>query len=240
MSEIDWQTFAAIDWAEVFQASLDTLTMLGVSLAFTVLIGLPLGVLLFLTAPGQLLARPRHGRSDGRSETVCLQGRLDMHGPLGRRRHAAKADTDILDMAILEPQPVTGSDGRDVLVAPLAHLVAEEDLTRPQPRHRQALDHLVGRQRRLAIANEELLQRQVASTPTRDQPDAGLQRQQRGRHVADGRGVADIAAEIARPPERRQEHELEGGILEDPAAAPPDDLCQWTTNPEQAPDKAES
>jgi len=59
MSEIDWQTFAAIDWAEVFQASLDTLTMLGVSLAFTVLIGLPLGVLLFLSAPGQLLARPR-------------------------------------------------------------------------------------------------------------------------------------------------------------------------------------
>lgn len=59
MSELDWQTFAAIDWAEVFQASLDTLTMLGVSLAFTVLIGLPLGVLLFLTAPGQLLARPR-------------------------------------------------------------------------------------------------------------------------------------------------------------------------------------
>lgn len=59
MSELDWQTFAAIDWAEVFQASLDTLTMLGVSLAFTVLIGMPLGVLLFLTAPGQLLARPR-------------------------------------------------------------------------------------------------------------------------------------------------------------------------------------
>ncbi len=29
----------------------------------------------------------------------------------------------------------------------------------------------------------------------------------------------------------------EGGILEDPAAAPPDDICQWTTNPEQAPDK---
>ncbi|MBX3137355.1 argininosuccinate synthase [Candidatus Obscuribacterales bacterium] len=31
----------------------------------------------------------------------------------------------------------------------------------------------------------------------------------------------------------------EGGILEDPAAAPPEDIYLWTTNPEQAPDKAE-
>ncbi|HEY9676919.1 MAG TPA: argininosuccinate synthase [Drouetiella sp.] len=31
----------------------------------------------------------------------------------------------------------------------------------------------------------------------------------------------------------------EGGILEDPAAEPPADIFQWTTNPEQAPDKAE-
>lgn len=31
----------------------------------------------------------------------------------------------------------------------------------------------------------------------------------------------------------------EGGILEDPAAAPPDDIYLWTTNPELAPDKAE-
>ncbi|HEY9714053.1 MAG TPA: argininosuccinate synthase [Chroococcales cyanobacterium] len=31
----------------------------------------------------------------------------------------------------------------------------------------------------------------------------------------------------------------EGGILEDPAAEPPADLFQWTTNPEQAPDKPE-
>ena len=34
--------FAAIDWGDVAQASLDTLTMLGWSLGFTVLIGLPL------------------------------------------------------------------------------------------------------------------------------------------------------------------------------------------------------
>jgi D-methionine transport system permease protein len=59
MNGFDWQTLATIDWAEIAQAGLDTLTMLGVSLFFTVLIGLPVGVLLFLTAPGQLLARPR-------------------------------------------------------------------------------------------------------------------------------------------------------------------------------------
>ncbi|WKB52764.1 methionine ABC transporter permease [Eleftheria terrae] len=50
--------FDGIFWPEIAEASLDTLTMSGVSLLFTVLLGLPLGVLLFLTAPGQLLARP--------------------------------------------------------------------------------------------------------------------------------------------------------------------------------------
>ncbi|WP_290873026.1 methionine ABC transporter permease [Aquabacterium sp.] len=59
MNEFDWQTLLDIDWLEIGQACLDTFTMLGVSLLFTVLIGLPVGVLLFLTAPGQLLARPR-------------------------------------------------------------------------------------------------------------------------------------------------------------------------------------
>lgn len=59
MNELDWQILLNIDWLEIGQACLDTFTMLGVSLLFTVLIGLPVGVLLFLTAPGQLLARPR-------------------------------------------------------------------------------------------------------------------------------------------------------------------------------------
>ncbi|MBR7799418.1 methionine ABC transporter permease [Undibacterium fentianense] len=47
--------FALIDWADIFQATLDTLTMTGVSLIFTILLGLPLGVLLFLTSKQQLL-----------------------------------------------------------------------------------------------------------------------------------------------------------------------------------------
>lgn len=43
-----------IDWHEIGQATLDTLLMLGGSLFFTVLLGLPLGILLFLTGPRQL------------------------------------------------------------------------------------------------------------------------------------------------------------------------------------------
>ena len=45
-------------WPEIWQAGLDTLAMLGGSLLFTVLLGLPLGVLLFLSGPRQLFDRP--------------------------------------------------------------------------------------------------------------------------------------------------------------------------------------
>ena len=45
-------------WLEIGQATVDTLLMLGGSLPLTLLIGLPLGVLLYLTAPRQLHARP--------------------------------------------------------------------------------------------------------------------------------------------------------------------------------------
>src|SRR5690606_37651590 len=46
--------FVNIDWYEIWLATLDTLLMLGGSLLFTVVLGLPLGVLLFLTGPRQL------------------------------------------------------------------------------------------------------------------------------------------------------------------------------------------
>ena len=45
-------------WVEIGQATIDTLLMLGGALPLTLLIGLPLGVLLFLTGPRQLHARP--------------------------------------------------------------------------------------------------------------------------------------------------------------------------------------
>ena len=41
-------------WPEIWQASLDTLNMLLGSMFFTIVLGLPLGVLLFLTGPRQL------------------------------------------------------------------------------------------------------------------------------------------------------------------------------------------
>lgn len=47
---------ANVVWADIGQALLDTLVMLAGSLVFSVMLGLPLGVILFLTAPRQLLA----------------------------------------------------------------------------------------------------------------------------------------------------------------------------------------
>lgn len=52
---MDWTTFQNVDWTEITQATGDTLTMLGLSTLFTVVIGLPLGILLFLTSRGQLM-----------------------------------------------------------------------------------------------------------------------------------------------------------------------------------------
>ncbi|MCD9033420.1 ABC transporter permease [Luteimonas sp. Y-2-2-4F] len=48
----------AAKWGEIGLATVDTLLMLAGSLPLTLLIGLPLGVLLFLTGPRQLHARP--------------------------------------------------------------------------------------------------------------------------------------------------------------------------------------
>jgi len=49
------ELFPHVFWPEIGEACLDTLAMLGGSLLFTVLFGLPLGVLLFLLSPRQLL-----------------------------------------------------------------------------------------------------------------------------------------------------------------------------------------
>lgn len=45
---------ADVVWPDIGFATLDTLVMVGVSLVLTVLIGLPLGLALFLTGPGQV------------------------------------------------------------------------------------------------------------------------------------------------------------------------------------------
>lgn len=52
------ELFTNIDWAEIGQATQDTLAMLGWSMLFTLILGLPLGVLLFLTSRRQLLEQP--------------------------------------------------------------------------------------------------------------------------------------------------------------------------------------
>lgn len=48
--------FPNVDGYEIYQASLETLLMLGGSMFFVVLLGLPLGILLFLTSPRQMFA----------------------------------------------------------------------------------------------------------------------------------------------------------------------------------------
>ncbi|PRD18472.1 UNVERIFIED_CONTAM: metP [Trichonephila clavipes] len=48
------QLLPNVDWQEIGYASLDTLNMLGGATLFTILLGLPLGVLLFLTGPRQM------------------------------------------------------------------------------------------------------------------------------------------------------------------------------------------
>lgn len=47
-----------LNWPEIGQACLDTLSMLGAALSFTVVLGLPLGVLLYLTGKQQLHEKP--------------------------------------------------------------------------------------------------------------------------------------------------------------------------------------
>lgn len=44
-----------LDWPLIWEATIDTFLMTGFSLVFTVIIGLPLGVLLFLTSPRQMM-----------------------------------------------------------------------------------------------------------------------------------------------------------------------------------------
>ncbi|MFC5371099.1 methionine ABC transporter permease [Brevundimonas faecalis] len=50
--------FANVDWADIGKATIDTLLMLGGSLVLTVILGVPLGVLLYLSGKGRLAANP--------------------------------------------------------------------------------------------------------------------------------------------------------------------------------------
>mgnify|MGYP003577451706 FL=1 len=50
--------FDNVDWTEIGRATVDTLLMLGGSLVLTVVLGVPLGVLLYLSGKGRLAANP--------------------------------------------------------------------------------------------------------------------------------------------------------------------------------------
>ena len=50
--------FSNIDWPEILRATRDTLLMLGGAMVLTVVFGVPLGVLLYLSGKGRLAANP--------------------------------------------------------------------------------------------------------------------------------------------------------------------------------------
>jgi len=50
--------FVNIDWSEIVRATIDTLLMLGGAMALTMVFGIPLGVLLYLSGKGRLAANP--------------------------------------------------------------------------------------------------------------------------------------------------------------------------------------
>ncbi|MEC4168518.1 methionine ABC transporter permease [Pseudomonas sp. MS-1(2024)] len=52
------ELLVSLNWPEIGQACIATLSMLGVALVFTALLGMPLGVLMFLTGKQQLHAKP--------------------------------------------------------------------------------------------------------------------------------------------------------------------------------------
>ncbi|MCK9516584.1 MAG: methionine ABC transporter permease [Ottowia sp.] len=49
---------ANVDWGLLGEATIDTLLMSGFSMLFVLLIGLPVGILLFLMSPGQIMEQP--------------------------------------------------------------------------------------------------------------------------------------------------------------------------------------
>jgi D-methionine transport system permease protein len=51
--------FTTLPWPDIIEATFDTLLMLSASFVFTLILGLPLGILLFLTGKNQILERPR-------------------------------------------------------------------------------------------------------------------------------------------------------------------------------------
>ena len=44
-----------VSWSTIFEAFLETIQMVSISFIFSILIGLPLGILLYVTRPGQIL-----------------------------------------------------------------------------------------------------------------------------------------------------------------------------------------
>ena len=126
------------------------------------------------------------------------------------RRHAAGADARGGDAPAFHLQRHRQADGGDVVFKALADLVGPHQaeagcgrggrrpgLQRPGQRHLDAGQHLVGRQRGLAVGQVEILDRQGAFAARAGQHQPGAQGDEQRHGIADGRAVGHVAAERA-------------------------------------------
>ena len=189
---------------------------------------------------GAVVAHRRAGRaisSAAAATTSRVHGRPHLLG--GQRadrrgRHPAQADPDRFHRsaprsparAVREPQRVGHGDPGDVVEPALGDLVERADRGDRQ-RDADRLDQLIRALDGLPVTGEVIGQPDLALALARGQDQGGVQREQRGRGVADRRGGAEVAAErgpVADQPGRElREHLVE---QRHPAGQPGLDLGQ--------------
>ena len=124
-----------------------------------------------------------------------MQRLLGGRRPQRRGRHAAQADPDRGDPAVsVQPERVGHGHARDVVEAALRDLVERGDRGQWQ-RQADRFDQLVGLPDALPVTGEVVGQQHLALAHGRGQHQPRVQREQRRRGVADGRGRAQVAAE---------------------------------------------
>ena len=108
-----------------------------------------------------------------------------------------KATRASRDDAALDAQGEGAADAGNVAVEPLGELDDPDQHVGRRAGNADALDELAGREILLAVAQEEILEREGAALGSAPERELGAQRDQRRRHVADRRAVGDIAADRA-------------------------------------------
>jgi hypothetical protein len=108
-----------------------------------------------------------------------------------------KATRASVTHAVLDAQREGAADTGDVAVEPLGELDDADQHVGRRARNPDALDELAGRSILLAVAQEEVLEREGAALGSAPERQLGAERDQGRRHVADRRAVGDVAADRA-------------------------------------------